>query len=217
MVNRKNALVNSKEILANIPSLFHKKAALYNDAEPIAKGYDAITAYYEKKLSSDYKVETVLKDRISFKSFQIDREQISTPEGIKERLVIYQLRKDKIFKVWFLTPNFTKPNAMPAVNKLIMGYQDSNLGTFMEALATNIIECDFPGRCNVAGISSMRTRYAQYLGKQNTSYRLVKRISIGDFVVDDNYISLYLTDSRNIAIYQTGEKGKIKRIEFLGF
>lgn len=87
----------------------------------------------------------------------------------------------------------------------------------MDALASVIMEYDFPGRCNEAGKRDMRESYQQYLGKHTNSYRVVKRIAIGDFVIDDNYISLYLKESRNIAIYQTDHKGKIKRIEFLGF
>jgi len=217
LIDAKNKLINSKGIIEKLEDTFHKKVTLYNDEQEVAKGYDAITAYYTKKFSSEYEVNTVLSDRISFKSFQIDRERVVTSEGTLDRIAVYQFKKGKIFKIWFLSPNLSKPNAVPAVNELARGYRDSNLNDFMDALAPYIIECDFPGRCNVAGKRDMRERYQQYLGKHTTSYRVVKRIAIGDLVIDDNYISLYLKESRNIAIYQTDNKGKIKRIEFLGF
>ncbi|WP_299680191.1 hypothetical protein [uncultured Dokdonia sp.] len=218
VITKKNKLINNQTILENITTLFDEKATIGYVDNQLAKGTEEITTYYENLLQTTFAVNTVVVDRITFKKYQIDKELVKTPDGTKERIVVYRIKKGKILRMYILQPNLATPSPISSVNNYIDAYRSSNLELFMSAFSPNILECDFPTRCNITGLTAMRNRYKEYVSeKTRVNYILEKRIISGNFIIDDNNLSYNSGGTHNIAVYSVDATGKIDRLSFLGF
>jgi len=199
-------------------SFFDEKATIGLSDKRLAKGITEITTYFKEKTAASYAIHT-LSEYIHFEKYLILKEQVTTSQNTTEQLTVYRFKKGKIKNMWLLSPTDHPASPLPAVSQLVEGLLNSDLELFMDTLSSGIKECDFPGNCHVSGLSAMCKRSETYLGKQRTKYKLVKRMILGNIVIDDNYLSILSTvpGERNIAIYTTDVQGKVERIEFIGF
>jgi hypothetical protein len=103
------------------------------------------------------------------------------------------------------------------VQKQLEAYNARNIEDFMRWWAQDCEYYEFPSRLLAAGASAIRERHVARFSETNLHGELVKRISVGNLVVDQERVTRTFPDGPGeidvVAIYEV-ENGKIAKAWF---
>jgi hypothetical protein len=103
------------------------------------------------------------------------------------------------------------------VQQQLDAYNIRDIGAFMQPWAEDCQYYEFPSRLLANGAAEIRRRHVERFKEPNLFGRLVKRIAVGNFVVDQEIVTRDFPDGPGevdvIAIYEI-EAGKIAKAWF---
>ena len=104
-----------------------------------------------------------------------------------------------------------------AVEHQLRAYNAHDLDAFVACYAETVVVEDADGRVLIDGREAVREQYGRVFDAMpNLHAEIVKRIRVGSYVVDDEYVTGRSDgDLHAIAIYPLGERGLIDRVRFL--
>ncbi len=101
------------------------------------------------------------------------------------------------------------------VQRQLNAYNARDIDAFMETYTNDIKLYDFPEKISIDGKESMRKRYANMFDNNPTLHcKILKRIVLGNKVIDHEYVTFQKNNIEAIAIYET-KNGKISKVTFL--
>ena len=101
------------------------------------------------------------------------------------------------------------------VQRQLDAYNARNIEAFLETYADTIVIYDFPHQPTMRGKEEVRTRYAKLFDDAPNLYAEVKkRITIGNTVIDQEYVRAGGRFINAVAIYEVAD-GKIVRVTFI--
>jgi len=100
------------------------------------------------------------------------------------------------------------------VQRQLNAYNAHNLDAFMDTYSDNIELYDFPGKQATKGKEEMRKKYAGFFSIPNLYCEIIKRITIGNKVIDHEKIRAGNETFLAVAVYEV-DKGKIIRVTFI--
>lgn len=224
--NRIEALTLKQQLLSQnkvskVAQLFHEKAVIYEfPKNEIASGRESIQNYYTNYTTNYQIQEVILKDRISYKGYVIDKEWVQTAKGILERIVFYKFKKNQIKSMTLLgsetlQQKSTNATATFVIDQQLDAYNSTNIDNFVATYSRNVTVANFPDRVEYQGISTLKREYARlFTHSTGLSCQIRKRIVMGSVVIDLESVTSGETRFQAIAIYEV-ENGLISKVTFI--
>ena len=101
------------------------------------------------------------------------------------------------------------------IQRQLDAYNARDIEAFLETYADTIVIYDFPHQPTMRGKEEVRTRYAKLFADVPNLYAEVKkRITIGNTVIDQEYVRAGERFINAVAIYEVAD-GKIVRVTFI--
>ena len=114
-----------------------------------------------------------------------------------------------------LTNTTVSESPEAVVQRQLDAYNARNIEVFLETYTDTIVIYDFPHQPTMRGKEEVRTRYAKLFDDAPNLYAEVKkRITIGNTVIDQEYVRVSDRFINAVAIYEVAD-GKIVRVTFI--
>ncbi|MCC1483526.1 nuclear transport factor 2 family protein [Winogradskyella immobilis] len=155
-----------------------------------------------------------IKNRMVLGNKVIDEEYILANGEYRSAVAIYEVNGGKITKVTFIKPE-NKEDPLPIVNKQLTAYNERKIDAFLQTYTKDVTLNTFPNTQTSKGLDPMRNTYGGMFDRiPDLNAEIVKRIAIGNTVIDKEKVTVNGNTFYAIAIYEVNN-GLIDRVTFI--
>lgn len=146
------------------------------------------------------------------------------PEMDTEWSLFHQFEEEKITEIsrMAVSPNskyfamVSIPSPTSIIQQQVEAFNRSDLNHFAACFSDDVVVRNYPNDTMYVGNTKLKNSYERFFAKtSDTKVEVVKRIVIGQSVIDEEKVSMNGKTYRQAAIYQV-ENGKIKSMTFIG-
>ena len=165
------------------------------------------------KNNTDWNVKVV--NRITLGNMVID-EEVSTVSGKEQhQATIYKIANGTIASMTFIQGGETPKKVEKLIDKQIKAYNNRDINAFMKLYSEDIELYNFPHQLTSEGKEPMRKSFGSFFeNTPNLHTEIKNRISVGNYIIDQEYVTYNNRNLNAIAIYKV-EGNKIVTVTFI--
>lgn len=164
--------------------------------------------------NKEYNVSVV--KRIVIGNKVIDHEKVMRDGKFEQmQVAIYEVNNGKISSMSFIFDKDDTPDPEPIVQNQLDKYNNRDIEGFLETYTEDVTLFNFPAEQRSKGRAEMRKGYSEFFESTLDLHCEIKnRIVIGNFVIDEEYITANNSNFSAVAVYEV-KNGKISKVTFL--
>ena len=178
-------------------------------------GNKTLKANYKHYFDTSPKTTVEVVKRIQIGDVVIDEELVYRSGRTNRQVAIYEVTNGKIASMTFIHENEPLANVDQIVNNQLEAYNTRDIETFLTTFADDVKLYQYPNKLTDEGQDALRNGYEDFFERTpDLNCEIKNRISIGNKVIDEEYLTMNGTNLSAVAIYEIAN-GTISKVTFI--